>query len=1104
MAETKIIAAIIIGIIVLALALYFLLNVMKILPFPFGIWDADTVTAITSTVALRCAIDFSATGNADICTCTGRTQDCPQGMLKKGEHVLTFDLGLGQKLTITANKRDFGNKIEYTFTPTSLAISKKVYCYRDTSSCVVEEFTLPHEYTRGGLVGGLLSNIPVLSQMPVLGNPTDFFNRWVGVIGEPRFSVYYQEFNPDYPVVWTPAEKPNVMMWAALGGFINSAGGLVGGAKGFVGAAGKSVKIFINKGLVKVGLKEATAELESQSVKAVWSAWKNRLFESLLGKGLYRAAFKATEKEVAETAARVTAGRIAAKTIVDVEREVNRAFSSYIERNLAKTEIEEIRNYLTNKLISYGVDAAKARDAVDVLIKKYLQKTSGEFMFTVDAKGAITVQRAYLGKVYAADENIIKGAFGENVGKRLFSEAGKDGATQEAVGQLYMLKASASEVDLSKENFEILSKLKNEDYENLLDYIKKINNKLDTPFNFGDVISQSGFKTGIKAVVDGLDSNIDNIVEATVGKNGVLTDLMGFSKYSHVKGVKNAVEIINSEVDAIVPYAYDELIQQSSAILKSGDDALIKKFTDSLAKVPEKFRNSFSTDAVNLLENKAKTFWSKIKPEVGYGTLAWFRGYAGIPTSFAKDELVGYGSVLLTYAAGYLYSITHPRTEKFAPCGGNSLCLHTSSFISAYPNNTIPFPLASNIGLVGSDYGPPSAFSDAPFFIGFLLGQGSTDKGVVLSPCKADIIVSVDRELKDVNKCRTADTSVIVYSVSKFGCVCSTGSNTERVELDTKYYISKYGRCPVSKDELDGRDALKFSIDYRLNTVTTRVKDSDVCAQTSPISTFSPVHFTINGNTYNNWECTDFMVDPQGVATACNIASNVNPLKDFIPVSSCPTKDYVNCATRHFLEKYDDSISSEDKELLSNGFNLFEVNPLNVKPDKNGIQTVIKDCFSTQYDKPYNTGWNSLPNGYRIIKINPDWNSVRDYSSGKKGGRPFDYNYCMYNQGSRAQWTQQMWSTLQLAGSIAIDVAVGLATGGAGLAITIPAQFAWGALGSWGELRVASTIGWPCYQGPGNEDLWKAFTDFWTILIWGSDGCKGVCLNGVNNYGTCK
>src|SRR3989344_4528193 len=106
MVESRVVVMVAIGLAVLGISALFLTSVLRIFPFPFGVWDADLVNALVSTAALRCAVDYTASGgDQKICTCTGDTNTCPANMNLEGRKVLEFDLGISQRLLIASTSK---------------------------------------------------------------------------------------------------------------------------------------------------------------------------------------------------------------------------------------------------------------------------------------------------------------------------------------------------------------------------------------------------------------------------------------------------------------------------------------------------------------------------------------------------------------------------------------------------------------------------------------------------------------------------------------------------------------------------------------------------------------------------------------------------------------------------------------------------------------------------------------------------------------------------------------------------------------------------------------------------------------------------------------
>ncbi len=355
MPEKKIIVFIV-GIVALAVAVVIVLGIIRVLPFPFGYWDQDTVQAILSTVAYRCAVDYSASGgNENICTCTGYTEDCmrqapemfctefnpedcPTSKLRPGQGVLDFRMGYGQTLEILSTPESDGSNFKYTFEPKGLGLSREMICSKSFNGggpgCEIKGFLLPHEYSQTGILGPLGPGL----QNTLVGNLANFFDRWIGVIGEPKFLLYYQKFDPSYSAVWTPGEKPNVMMTMAIGGVLNGVGGILNlGKAGF-----KTVGFAVKKGFAKVFSKvpfaknfEWVMNAQRTALKQYASTQYKIAAQKVLGKNLFSKVAPAAAEDVASLKAGQTASKLFAKNIDEIKQAVARGMRQIMEGTYA-------------------------------------------------------------------------------------------------------------------------------------------------------------------------------------------------------------------------------------------------------------------------------------------------------------------------------------------------------------------------------------------------------------------------------------------------------------------------------------------------------------------------------------------------------------------------------------------------------------------------------------------------------------------------------------------------------------------------------------------------------------------------------------------------
>ena len=566
-------------------------------------------------------------------------------------------------------------------------------------------------------------------------------------------------------------------------------------------------------------------------------------------------------------------------------------------------------------------------------------------------------------------------------------------------------------------------------------------------------------------------------------------------------------------------------MQQSAPILRS---EYADEFILSIKQIPE-LPPGAAADIVNA---KATASWNKIKDN----SLSFLRGYAGIPTSF--DDVVGRKTTYMVYAGLYLYYLMSPRSEKFAACDGNALCLHTSSLISAYDKNTVSFPLASGITAVSSEFGPPNDWSGVSYFwISNTYGQDKTEKATILSPCKADVVVSPP--VHKNSDCRAVNTSTIAYSVTKMGCVCTkigfgiysnfnlksdekfggTEESGSYMMLDTQYYLEKYGRCPTFS-ELERRDAYvitgsnwdpSFSSTSFPEYKTTDINSGGYTCASEP--EFLPVVFTVLHPTdpksniaykYDDLRCTalkttycnrDYDRDTPRTCTTINTCLSpavYNPFKAHMKASDCTSGDYLGCARDDFFNRFGNNLLNSDIDAMNAGINLFRINVLNTQIDTEDNVILVNRCLTVKNDESYNTGWHDLQYGYDAVTVNPSFQSIQKYS--KIG---YDYNYCVYNKASRAESYKSTLDTISLVGSIALAPV----TGGASLA----AQFALGAAQAVGDINLNQNTVWPCYQGEGRPLFGGAVFDFIDMSFLAKDGCKSYCINGVDEEsGNCK
>jgi hypothetical protein len=1046
MAETKIIAAIVIGIIVLALALYFLLNVMKILPFPFGIWDADTVTAITSTVALRCAIDFVASGDVNVATCHNYRE--------------RLDLGLGQKLPISCDgPENIYNGVKYTCkTPVA---SNVILCnFGDSSmppSCVVKAFTLPHEYSRGGLAIG-----PISFTIPVISNIADFFNSWIGTVGEPKFLVYFQDFDKTVTALWTPGEQPNIALSLAIGGVANSVFGV---AKIVKAGITKGGWLLISKLPGEIGEKAAA----KASQISLTNTAKRLVGFGALGAG--KKAAKITAEEAAKVIERLAAGQAAADL---VSREIGEivtkgpALTNLIRNNPALLNLgNEITNYLMNKLGGTSPDIIKK--AVDIVLDNLAEKLKAGITFYVGSNGKVQYLRVAFKDMISDPESL----------QLLFKKSVSEMTDGTAIAAL--LGSSIDEVG-ERPGYKFLSVIKdmsNDEFDNVFKPVmEKLANDLGSSLDneISNIISSKAVRTALRTyIVNELPGKLDKLIDNAIAENGVITNLMEFKKYGYIGSVGKAVEKINSIVDETTQYAYYNFINQIGPLIKGAEDAvdeeLIKSFKNVLARVTDKIKSSDSPAAL-FLSGKADVIASRLKA----GTLSFIRGYSGLPTALSDYKSAFAISALLT-AGSYIYHLYDASSEKYLSCnptsgpnvGKSALCLHTNTFIAAYPNNTLSFPLASTDVVVQSR-GPKNWINDIPI-VGLFWGQDMI-KGTIISPCKADIKVYPSGKT-GLSNCYLADTTIIAYYVNKLGCVCykdslysldGTTPTKERIELDTNRYLSKTygdgtkGRCPTSYDELDSGDQSRCNKDY-------------------PIG-LGIVTFNLYGKTYGQWDDNPYN------------ARDTNPYKDYVTLATCKNvygitdDDYEKCVREDFYTKYCKNVYGitdiqkcanehpEDPIIKESQF--FSIIPQNIKPTKDNKYALTTTCLTTDGSD----GWSTLPrlpNSKNII-IDADTESMRDIYRYQ-----FPYDYCMYNKDNPSQIANAWWQGITTTTSLILDVV----TAGA----AVPLQFAIGGAGAWGEIQFSRGSVWPCYQGAGSPDIIGQLGTMWAGL-WGSDLCK--------------
>ncbi len=1024
------IIVLVLGVIVASLAILFLGDLLNIVFPKEARFDIDLQKALSSTEALRCAIDFVATdGNKLVPTCSpyevsleteeGQSRAAYFGTSTAGcypEKDFINERNEQETVFNCQNKdSNFINTVQckneckivpdtvgdckkenYVWTdgfPTSCKTTKTVCDW----TCTVKEFELPQKI----YLKETLNQIPLvkdLVQLPGISHlfaGSEYAQLWLGATGEPKFSVYYETFPQGFEQVWTYDTQEDILTAVAIGGILN------------LGTGGLKVAKTIGVGGLKLTLSKITG---------------GRLFEQVTGKTVRESITKVALREFGGkiavnryTSAKATAALSGSEGMLEI---AGKEFLDDITKTSSWKNLGAmIKSRLGNRLKQQGVPEVEVNKQIDSIVGKVVNKYQNKLQSQAMLKEAD-------GRVWV---DALKDEFAE---AKFLDRNAMRGVRLDDADFKNILDESIEEV---RENFahdtrfarglkEFQGDVKNNPNIEIRDIsgnptIGKIMGDVRSSF-YEDFINKYNRKLTEKSVLSKLKDYVDKelipqnerVLKKVVGKDvkdGSYANLVRLAKFD--PDAKIILENLEKEADEIAADAYrlftKDIVLVSEATkdeadnfvkLTGTDDTFVEYFFKNIEKNWNKLSSDeFDAESVNRLRAKVTSLRDKL-PQLA-------KGLTGYPTDAGINIDTGKRTALLgtIVASAYFFSMMDSQAEKYDTCGGNSLCLHMNRFLGFEIQNykfelskDADFFVNSKIKTIQEATTRAGAkISDT--FLGWILPKERW-RGVLVSPCKADIQVQ-----KDTQKCEQfVSSSKIAYQAFRSGCVCTwqlqprgqQPGPPNLIAFIPKESIEKNygGECPSTERYLE--DPARLAEQSYINQPNFYVYDKILSKEDKELCNLEKARLSITGIGGYHPEKATFVLGPFMKDFPQFLESSV------IDSNLCRTyesKSYNTCAQTHFYQQPESKGIPQDE---------LRIRILNLAKNYEGKEDLVSTCTKDTFTEGFAKDKQSLM--LDVVK--------------KPDESEFPNNYCLPSKTGLANYVDLSCQIGTLAGSIAL------------------------------------------------------------------------------------